>query len=483
MVSQGLKRAVFGAALIALFITWYAQPYPIEDPIWSNMLGQWIVQHLQIPHQDYWTWTARGQSWTPQEWGFEVLLYLLNRFLGFPGVAVLMALVSGATWWGLGELLEHQNVAIPRGIAFLVACFSIPWDQIRAETFSYGLFVVFLWQVERFHEDERWTHLVWLLPWMLLWVNLHGSFVLGVFLLLWAGIAEFVPAFDLGWMRHQPHREHAKPLLWTTLGLILVSLVNPQTWHLYGFALWLSLESHVSQYILEWQPPVATQWYTADILLLFGLWTILRLNRKESTAFVKMMWFLGAFVMFLHSLRFGSYLLIVLPWALAPQAEYVWQSWLRWQSIRQPFALALAIGMTGLTLRSGFILRGTLQSHAISSLYPRAMIMVEKLHKEHPTWHLWNGYAIGGSLETVGVPVSVDGRTELYLSNGVMKNLMLVEMAKPGTRHVLRVDDVNYVCVRHTDPLTELLQIDSSWQRVYLGKHYDVFVRKEALNA
>ncbi|MCL6633546.1 MAG: hypothetical protein K6T63_13060, partial [Alicyclobacillus herbarius] len=174
MVSRPLRRAAFGAALLALFVGWYNIPFSIEDPIWSNLIGEWIVVHHQIPHQDYWTWTAYGQAWTPQEWAFEVLLYLTNHWLGFRGVVGMMALISGATWWTLAELLEQRRVAYPRVIAFALAVLSLPWDQIRAETFSYLLFALFVLQVERFRDDGKVHHLAWLPPAMLAWVNLHG---------------------------------------------------------------------------------------------------------------------------------------------------------------------------------------------------------------------------------------------------------------------------------------------------------------------
>ncbi|WP_157067108.1 hypothetical protein [Alicyclobacillus shizuokensis] len=478
MVSRPLRRAAFGAALLALFVGWYNIPFSIEDPIWSNLIGEWIVVHHQIPHQDYWTWTAYGQAWTPQEWGCEVLLYLADHWLGIRGVVGMMALISTGTWWTLAELLERHRAAYPRVIAFVLAVLSLPWDQIRAETFSYLLFALFVMQVERFRDDAKVRHLVWLLPMMLAWVNLHGSFILGIGLVVWAGVADLIPDWDWGWIRHRPQRRQARPLLITAVGLIVVSLFNPQDWHLYSFTVWLSVRSHVSQYIMEWQPPVATEWYTAAAIVALGTGIVARLSSKEPVSFFRTVWSVGILVMFLHAVRFGSYFLIALPWFLAPSASFPrlpFQAWSR------PLAFGLVLGMTGFFVREGLTVHGTLRSHAAPVLYPKAVQVVEELHREHPSWRLWNDYDLGGTLEAAGVPASVDGRTELYLSNGVMKTYYDSEYARPGTLRDLRAKGVDYVLMNKSAPLVELLKTSPDWKTVYQGKHYDVFVRKEAL--
>ncbi|WP_175511528.1 hypothetical protein [Alicyclobacillus macrosporangiidus] len=481
-MSQRQKRAVLATALLALFVGWYKTPYIIEDPIWSNLVGQWIVAHHQIPRQDYWTWTAYGQAWTPQEWGFEVLLYLANHWLGFRGVVGMMALVSSATWWTLGELLARRQAAYPRIMAFVVAVLSLPWDQIRAETFSYLLFALFVLQVERFRETGRLRNLAWLVPGMLVWANLHGSFVLGIGWVIWVGVSELIPAFEWGWIHHRPHPERSRPLLLTALVLMLVGLANPQTWHLYAFSVWLSLQSHVWQYILEWQPPVATEWYTAAALVLLGIGIVARLSALEPVSFFRSVWFVGTLAMFLHAVRFGSYFLVTLPWFLAPKASirrlssYPIRSWSR------PLAIALALGTTGLVVRESLSVHGTLRTNAAPKLYPEAVAVVEQLHQQHPDWRLWNDYDLGGTLEELGVPVSVDGRTELYLADGVMKTFIESELAKAGTLQKLQTQGVDYVCISDSAPLVELLRVSSEWQKVYDGDDYDVFVRKEALS-
>jgi hypothetical protein len=453
----------------------------VSDPVWSNVIGQWIVAHHAIPTHDHWAWTAVGQAWMPQEWLFEVTLYVINHVLGFRGVVVMMALVSVLTWTVLADLLRRQGIAHPLGWALLAAMLSTPWDQVRAETFSYLFFVLTLWLVEI--AKEKPVMLWWLLPLEVMWANTHGSFMLGIAVALWLGIVLYIPTFDGEWIHHSSNRALGKTRLYAAGGMILASFLNPQGPHLYVFAYWLSFASHVSQYILEWQPAVITEWFTLGLMIELAVFLFLRLQRKEAVQLDTLFWVLGTFYMFMKSVRFGSYAVLTIPWALAPtMALTLPKRWADSLKTMRHFSTALIIGLTvGCSLLAVEVIavtHGTLYQNVIPITETQAVHVVQRIETLHPHWRVWNGYNLGDELEAAGIPVSVDGRTEVYLANGLMKKYVDTIAAHPDTLSILHKEQVRVVAIASKTSLTTLLAVTPGWINVYHNKKYTIFERR-----
>lgn len=484
VTKRWVRQEAFVAVLALFFLTFYQTPFTTADSIWSNVVGQWIFAHHQIPTQDYWAWTAVGQSWIPQEWGFEVLLYAINHTFGFRGVVLMMTLVSVLTWITVASLLKQQGRAYRLAWATFGAVLSAPWDQIRAETFSYLFFAFTLWLLE--HSRQKSRVLFWLLPLELVWVNLHGSYALGIGVVLWMGVVAFIPSFDWGWMQHTRNKKIGWSRLRTACGMALVSLINPQGIHMYVFAYWLSFQTHIAQYIMEWQPATITEWPTLVMFLELGLFTVVRLQYREPVRLSALFWALGTLYMFMKAVRFGSYALITIPWALAPNVP-VANRWLvnrrkQLMSLQRVISFGVAIGCAVLGVQAGFKIHGSLEQNAAPVVEPKVVKVVAQIHVHHPTWRVWNDYGVGDALESAGVLVSIDGRTEVYLANGIMKAYMNTMQSGPGTLNWLNKEQIRLVCLQKNAPLSELLSIAPSWKKVYSGQQYLLFERTEAVN-
>lgn len=469
-------QAAFIAILAFFFLEFYRTPYVIGDPIWSNVIGQWMFAHHAIPTHDHWAWTAVGQAWMPQEWGFEIFLYGVNHAFGFRGVVLMMTLVSTLTWVVLADLLRLQGKSYPMTVALLTAAISTPWDQIRAEVFSYLFFALTLWIIEK--AKKRSNMLLWLLPLEVIWTNIHGSFELGIGVVLWLGIVAWIPSFDWGWIQHSQSKEMGKLRVYAAIGMALVSLINPQGFHLYEFAYWLSFQSHVAKYILEWQPATITEGFTLLFISEFVVFALIRLQRKEAVRLSTLFWALGTLYMFLKAVRFGSYLLIALPWALAPDAAFT----LRWLSkhtslpkIKTVFTLGVFVGISILCIQSTLKTDGTLYQNAANSVNPKAVQVAVQIEKKHPHWRIWNDYNLGDMLEAEGVPVSVDGRTEVYLANGIMSKYMDTMMAYPSALSILKEEHIRIALIQSQAPLVSLLSLTHRWVRVYQAQGYSVY--------
>ena len=234
-----LKTGAFIAALAAFFLAYYTYPLHTEDAIWSELIGKWVWMHHTIPTHDLWTWTSYGHNWYAQEWGFDTLLYLTNRIGGYAFSAICMTAVSVATWTITGLTAKGEHRSASYFVTIVAALCSLAWTDYRAEVFSY-LFVAITFWVIRKALGGKYKPLIILPILEVVWANIHGSFPLGVVLVEFTALIAALPTKNTWWLSHTQDKKAAKYLATTGIVMAVTALLNPRTWHLYVFALWLS---------------------------------------------------------------------------------------------------------------------------------------------------------------------------------------------------------------------------------------------------
>src|SRR3989475_7459597 len=154
---------------------------PVTDPDfwWHITTGNWILTNHAVPRHDLYTFTVSNHRWITHEWLSEVILAALYAVGRLPLVSLVLGAVTAA-----GFLLVY--LAIDRRVNFVIAGLTLAlgvaaanpiWGpRIQMITFALSA-LTYLW-VKRFCEGRG--RALYLLPLvMLVWVNLHGGFVLG----------------------------------------------------------------------------------------------------------------------------------------------------------------------------------------------------------------------------------------------------------------------------------------------------------------
>jgi hypothetical protein len=172
---------IAAATLFAMVLT---VPGILADPdtLWQIATGDWILRHRAIPHVDPFSYTFAGRRWIAHEWLAETLMSLANQAGGARGVMVLTAAASGLT---AGLLLFHLRrfMAAPVAVMVLVLGVANCAGSLLARPHVLAWPCLEIWfaglVVARARgQRPSW----WLLPVMTLWVNLHGSFMIGLLL-------------------------------------------------------------------------------------------------------------------------------------------------------------------------------------------------------------------------------------------------------------------------------------------------------------
>jgi hypothetical protein len=248
-IGSYLQRSGIYVFLISFTCVYYLSNTPLLlghwDLGWHLAAGDLIRERGNIPFQDPWSFTLGDKQWYNLSWLWDVIASVLFQYTKFSGL-VFFAIACGAVIVGsLTSICLNSGASIIAVcIAVFSACllypsFATPPNVYLAASpnISTMLFcVIFYWVCSK---RTRWL----LLPaMMVLWVNLHGGFLLGFLI-----VGAFCGAALL-------RRDWAgfKIYAFAGLGCLIAIFINPLGWHIYD-GVSATLGHFVQANITEWQ--------------------------------------------------------------------------------------------------------------------------------------------------------------------------------------------------------------------------------------
>jgi hypothetical protein len=198
------------------------------DTGWHIITGQNILKTLTIPRADPYSHTMNGAPWVAHEWLADVILALFHSAMGLSGPVLLSAVVLVLTFlllysWMLRQTSEALTAAIFTIIAALGSM--LHW-LARPHIFSLLLTLVFVIILDLYWREGR--NRLWLLPLlMVLWVNLHGGYILGLALVLLYAAANLIIRIAAG-SESKSLAKPIKPLFTAAFATLAATFVNPR---------------------------------------------------------------------------------------------------------------------------------------------------------------------------------------------------------------------------------------------------------------
>jgi hypothetical protein len=307
------------------------------DTGWHIRLGQWILEHRQVPATDIFSFTMPGEPWFAWEWLAGVIYALLMEAFGLKGVVwwsgVLVALSAGV----LFRLLLWRGANVFIALPLLLAAVSVATLHLLARPHLYTqlLLPVVLWVLYR--DLRRPSPWLWtLIPLTILWTNLHGGWLGGVATMgvLAAGLAAEAALGARSWQA--PRRFAA-----LTAACMAASVVNPYGWRLHVHLAGFFQNEWIPRHIREFQSPSfrseAMSFF--EVLLFAGILGagLLLRRRRIAEPLLVLFWAHQSLVSARHAVLYS----IVAAPMLAGLAAVYWRAWMRHaprSSIRAQFA-------------------------------------------------------------------------------------------------------------------------------------------------
>lgn len=258
------------AADLIFLVLFFALTYGALSPAmlgdadigWHIRNGQNILATHTIPYTDSFSATMSRRPWFAWEWLYDAVIAFIHNHAGLNGVVAFSAFVIALTFAIVFRFTLNRGASLLSTLLFFVPCLLASSIHFLARPHVVGwlMMIVWFWILDSSQrstlETSRADPSPILLPLlMLLWVNLHGSFIMGFILLAIYGIADLVTAYRADYKIRAGAFVHARMLAALSILSMLTSLLNP-----YGYKLHIHVYQYLSnrflmQHIQEFRPP------------------------------------------------------------------------------------------------------------------------------------------------------------------------------------------------------------------------------------
>jgi hypothetical protein len=449
---------------------------------WHLLYAKWMLEHQAVPTTDFISWTFNGTPYLLTQWAGQLVLGLSYMAGGGLGTSLLtLACVVGVMVLAARICqLEFGD----RNVAMLVALGSttVFWSTYgRPQMFSFLCLAGIVLLVEK-TRNRAWTtkEVAILGAVMMAWVNLHGSYVVGLIYVGLVAVAQtaggllergrFGDALPIA-------RRYALPLAVA----IAATLINPNGWKAWLYVIEIAgLQSTTTGIISEWAPTSFGTGAGSTYMLTLLAIALAMASARKRPAMSDLVVFAGMAVFGLMAGRQTLYatlcLLPVLARALASTKlfELVINSSAQLQVKTVWVALAAcliaAAGQAYNPMRAQMLVAWQKQLFPVEA--------VAFLEREKVQGKFFNEVTSGGYLAFhTGRPIFVDGRMDLYKDKFFFE-WFFARMGAPNWEAFVQSSGAEVFVLQRTSAVTQLLRQGGSHAVVHADHSHVVLVPK-----
>jgi hypothetical protein len=484
MIDLLSTRRVFVVVLVLGLFTMAARGVTDPDVWWHLRTGQLMLQNHSLFHTDPYSFTRFGQPWVNHEWLSEILIFSLYRAFGFAGLIVGFAMVIATTL-----LLVFMRCPGRPYLAALMtlwgAVASAPAWGVRPQMFSLLLASIFLVLLET--SAKRPPRLWWTVPLMLLWVNLHAGYPIGLaFLALFLLGETLEAAVHAGqWTQSV---ERLKRLALAFILCLAVVPLNPNGLRIYSYPIETLLSPAMHKFIQEWfSPNFHDPMYLPLLLMLLALITGLAFSPRRPRL-RDLVLLLATIPAALRSMRHIPILVLV----LAPVVARLAEAWLQQRGgerflqagQRQPTRRIVLANILVLIAFSVFTLlrvRQVVRTRGQTEAQHFPQAAAEFLSREHPPGPILNHYNFGGYFTWKLYPqyrVFTDGRADVY-GDRFMDDFAAAYYLTDDWRMPFNQWGIRTLILPPDAPLITALRPSPDWQEIYTDSQAVILTRRQ----
>lgn len=457
---------------------------PLWDPDfwWHMKTGGYILNHISLPDKDPFTNISPERNQLRQDvilkgyWLAQVILHIIWSSFSIKGIILLRAIVLTLTLFIIYLSLRHNTAPHIVSIAILlVGGVLLYFTGERPQMFSFPIICLLVSLIDAYlKKGSRWFYAIPFL--MLLWANLHGSFMLGTLLLGSLIVIELIK-YKIG--RSDLSKRQLSIFIIINIIAIGSSLINPVSYK--PFLLYKELHSEImSAGAIEHMSPIRLAIVYKRYFIYFWLLSAFVLM----CIFLKMKinsWHLitlGLFILSLSGARYMVFFAIVAPFALKDINDLrIFNK--KWLSLFISFIIILII-ISGIIRNKPF-------NFSILNTYPHNAVNFIK--RSNLKGNIFNYLDWGGFL-MANLPdsrVFIDGR--LLSEDRYSAYSIIIEGVEIGDKKewkgLLNENRIDMIILPLNDPnigeplrLIPLLLIDKSWSLLYSDTISMVFVKR-----
>ncbi|MGN6570178.1 MAG: hypothetical protein ACTHLO_02055 [Pseudolabrys sp.] len=465
--------------LISFTCIYYISNAPIllghTDLGWHLAAGDLIRAQGAIPLHDPWSFTSADRPWYNLSWLWDVLASVLFQYTGFVGLTV-SVLACGAAIAGYLTSIGLRSGASAATVccAVFAACLLYPSFATAPNSYLAASpnTMTMLFCVVFYAECIKRTRWLLLPALMVLWVNLHGGFLLG-FLIIgafggmallrrdWAGVRIYLAA---------------------GIGCLIAMFVNPLGWHIYD-GVTATLGDFVQSHISEWRPYFQSLTMPGSLpgVVYIVVFVALELRYRVACPIESRLLAWAFLVLGIYQFRYMSFFFMFSTVPLALNLERLLPKQMNVAEVRKALMAAGIAGACVLPVAFMYM-RPTFR---LPDVVSRQDALYVQTHFPHA--RLLNHWNFGGPFifHTRGaVPVFVDGRAATAYPEALLRDYF--KLATPTIDEaawdmVLAKYNIDTVLwVRAHEALRQFLVGKRGWTEAYDGPYATVYVKPGA---
>jgi hypothetical protein len=442
---------------------------------WHLAAGDLIREKGSIPFQDPWAFTLGDKQWHNLSWLWDVIASVLFQYTGFSGLT-LFVVACGAVIVGY---LTYACLSC--GVSALAVCISVFSACLLYPAFATppNIYLAaspntatMLFSVIFFGQCLKRTRCFLLPPMMVLWVNLHGGFVLGFLIIgLFGGVA----LLRQDWTNFRLYAL-------TGAGCLIAILINPLGFHIYD-GVTATLGNFVQANITEWMSYFDNMTMPGSIpgIIYIVIFVALELRYRGSSAVpleARLLSWLFLCLGF-YQYRYLSFFFLFSTVPLALHLDWLLPKRLNNFEVQKSLFAAGIIGACALPLTFAHIRPALALPDELLSEQDARYLQANFSHAR-----ILNHWNVGGILifRTHGaVPVFIDGRAATAYPDGLLRDYFKLvkwdidEASWDTTLEKYGIDAVLWPTAH--DVLKRFLVDKRGWKEQYVGSHESLYVK------
>ena len=463
--SQAVSFLVMLTFLVVSLVFVLAHGGVADPDIWWHLHNtQYLVQHHSLPRFDTYSFTVAGHPWINHEWLAEIPYYLGWRALGLRGLDAVTFIVLSLIFLGVLYLCYKESGHYKASV--LACCYAVFLGSVsfgpRTILFGYACLVLLLILLQRLRQKGQAP--LWAIPLLFcLWVNTHGSWLLG-FILFSVIVAAGLVRGSWGSVDAEAWTKTQRKQLFLAWGASLAALfVNPFGARLVFYPFDLAFRQKLNvEHVQEW---VSVNFHDLRGRIVIALLLVLLISLLLRSC----RWTLAEVSVVLFALYSGlTYIrfLVLLGIVVAPVLAKIFGFVPRYREemdtpVLNTFVIALMIASM-----MYFWPREAQLEASVREQYPVGAVSYLQTHPpDGPmlNFYLWGGYL---NWRDARFKVFLDSRVDIFEYSGVLKDylgLLALENVDP----TLDKYGIRYVLFPQKEPLTYVLQRDARWKVLY----------------
>jgi hypothetical protein len=436
----------------------YAHTLLVDPDIWWHLSNARILvaQHHFI-HTDPYSFTAIGQRWIDWEWLSEIPYWFSYQAFGLRGIYLITWVALAANmvfvyWRGYWMGRSADAALWSAAIGFVMMTVNSGPRMIQFAYLAMSVELAILEAADRGHR-----RLLWLLPPLFcLWINLHGTYLIGLGLLgLYIACGWF--SLHVGVFQQTAFsRTERNQLIAVFAASALTPLLNPYGWQLMWqpFDMMLNQKLSVAT-ITEWQPLSLSSFEGRGALVAIVAMILANCVRGRAWKIHELAMILFAWYMAIDHHRFTYLAAVITTPLLARDLARSFTSNEK-DSDTIPWANGvMTAGALGVMLYM-FPTQAALQK-MVNMMFP-----METISAIQPSWRTFNVDYVGGMMALESKSSFMDSRFDSFEHLGVMQDARSIVQGYD----VLELFDkyrIDHALVKNDEPIAYLLRHTPGW--------------------